>query len=99
MNNKCYVHTNKTIAFYSCVYYNMFPLTLGEIMKHELNPHEPVDVHGITLGNSYWEFAKFLGRGNASKGIRRALYEVSLSNGNKPTRENDSGEANKMGVF
>lgn len=22
-------------------------------MKHELNPHEPSDVHGITLGNSY----------------------------------------------
>lgn len=59
-------------------------------MKHELNPHEPADVHGITLGNSYWEFAKQLGSGNASKGIRIALYEVSLSKSNNSVCDDDT---------
>lgn len=67
-----------------------FHYPLGETMNHELNPHEPVNVHGITLGDSYWKFAVELGRGNASRGIREALYRASLSNSNKAVCENDS---------
>lgn len=62
-------------------------------MNHELDPHEPVNVHGITLGDSYWKFAIKLGQGNASRGIREALYRVSLSNGGEVrganTKENN----------
>ena len=65
-------------------------------MSHELNPHDSVSPHGITLSDSYWEFAKQLGRGNASKGIRKALYEMSLSDGNRATREEDSREVNEL---
>ncbi len=64
-------------------------------MKHELDPHEPVDVHGITLGNSHWEFAKFLGRGNASRGIREALYRTSLSISDKTVCEDDTDRTGK----
>ena len=68
-------------------------------MKHELNPHEQADVHGITLGNSYWEFAKQLGSGNASKGIRRALYEMSLGNSDKAISEDTSRKADEIRIL
>ena len=67
-------------------------------MNHELNPHEPVNVHGITLGDSYWKFAVELGRGNASRGIREALYRVSLSDG-REIRTPDTGENNEVRLF
>lgn len=47
-------------------------------MNYELKPREQVNARGITIEDSYWEFARQLGRGNASRGIRIALYEISL---------------------
>ena len=58
-------------------------------MNYELKPREQVNARGITIEDSYWEFARQLGRGNASRGIREALYRVSLSNSNKAICEND----------
>lgn len=48
-------------------------------MNHELKPREQVNARGITIEDSYWEFARQLGNGNASRGIRLALYEAFLS--------------------
>ena len=45
-------------------------------MSIELKPREPAGNHSITIEDSYWQFAKQLGNGNASAGIRKALYEA-----------------------
>jgi len=68
-------------------------------MSHELNPHDSVSPHGITLSDSYWEFAKQLGSGNASKGIRRALYEMSLGNSDKAISEDTSRKADEIRIL
>lgn len=45
-------------------------------MQIILKPREKADKHNITIENSYWDFAKKYGDGNASEGIRKALYVV-----------------------
>jgi hypothetical protein len=65
-------------------------------MDNELKPREHVCPRTITIENSYWEFAKQLGQGNASKGIRRALYEASVNNSGKITRKDSSREINEL---
>ena len=48
-------------------------------MNYELKQREQVNARGITIEDSYWEFARKLGRGNASRGIRIALYRTYLA--------------------
>lgn len=61
-------------------------------MNVKLKPREKVGNHSITLENSYWQFAKELGNGNASAGIRKALYEA-YANKESSTQEPPCGGA------
>lgn len=64
-------------------------------MTTELQPREPREKSGkrnITIENSYWHFAKRYGNGNASAGIRKALYVVYKMQG-PDTQEPPSGGA------
>jgi len=45
-------------------------------METELKPRERTNKRNITVEDSYWHFAKRYGNGNASAGIRKALYIV-----------------------
>ena len=45
-------------------------------MNIDLKPREQAHNRSITIEDSYWQFAKHLGQGNASNGIRKALYKA-----------------------
>lgn len=86
-NYKVNIHTNKIIALYIPILYNVISSNLlGETMNHELKPREQVNARGITIEDSYWEFARQLGHGNASKGIRLALYQAFLAGRNDASK-------------
>jgi len=65
-------------------------------MNYELKPREQVNARGITIEDSYWEFARKLGRGNASRGIRIALYEASISRSEGTICESDTKNNNEV---
>lgn len=44
-----------------------------------LLPHEPARNRTITIEDRYWNIARNLGQGNASRGIRAALYKAAAS--------------------
>ena len=50
----------------------------------------------ITLSKSFWELARQFGHGNASKGIRAALYEKSISDSRRNIRNGDAEEADEL---
>ena len=52
-----------------------------------LLPHEPARNRTITIEDRYWNIARQLGQGNASRGIRAALYKAAHSDthGQQPT--------------
>jgi hypothetical protein len=62
------------------VCYTIKPFPIGGIMQNTLKPrtrHERLFPRTITIEDSYWEFAKKYGEGNASRGIRTALYAAA----------------------
>jgi hypothetical protein len=42
--------------------------------------NQPARSRTITIEDQYWELARQLGHGNASKGIRAAIYQATTGN-------------------
>jgi len=52
--------------------------------------NQPARSRTITIEDKYWELARQLGHGNASKGIRAAIYQATISNSGEPTSKANS---------
>lgn len=68
-------------------------------MNNELLfPKGPARARTITLEDGYWDFAKSLGRGKVSQGIRIALYKAFVAE-KEDTKEVDIHTATKRSTL
>ena len=52
--------------------------------------NQPARSRTITIEDQYWELARQLGHGNASKGIRAAIYQATVGNSEEHIRKANS---------
>lgn len=57
---------------------------------------EPAQTYNISIESSYWKLAKQFGDGNASRGIRRVLYQATISAGNETVCKKDSTSVDEL---